>query len=351
MIVQIGPYPPPYGGISIYIKRMREFLNERKFKNCIWSIYGNSEEKTICRVKLKYILFKILKNNEIELLHYNIAGKKGKIFIYLINLLTPKNIKKVITLHGDSKDLFKHSNFIMKKVLNSFDAIICVKNGDEEFLVNKGIKSKIYSIPAYIKPTYRQEDMDRLPINVKEFIKNSNFLICANGAIRFHNKQDLYGLDIIIDSFNRVTHEFKDLKLIFCVLSKEFQNKAEKEYYEKLKIKIDDFKLNKKIMLYEVKDTEFYPILYKSKIFLRPTNTDGDSVSIREAIDLNIPCIASDVVNRPKEVILFKNRDVESLYLNLKNTILNYNDIKIIETDNISKNNAEKIVDIYKSLI
>jgi hypothetical protein len=54
---------------------------------------------------------------------------------------------------------------------------------------------------------------------------------------------------------------------------------------------------------------------------LRTTNTDGDAISIREALDLNKIVIASDVVKRPQGVKLFKTRDVNSLVTTIENSI------------------------------
>ena len=84
-------------------------------------------------------------------------------------------------------------------------------------------------------------------------------------------------------------------------------------------------------------------------MFIRPTNTDGDAVSIREALDFNIPCIASDVVVRPKEVKLFKNRDIMDLHRCFKE--VKENNEQNIKNKHISmEDNAEKILKIYSNL-
>jgi len=38
-------------------------------------------------------------------------------------------------------------------------------------------------------------------------------------------------------------------------------------------------------------------------VYLRPTLTDGDAVSIREALDAGVPVVASNVVRRPRGVV------------------------------------------------
>jgi glycosyltransferase involved in cell wall biosynthesis len=49
-----------------------------------------------------------------------------------------------------------------------------------------------------------------------------------------------------------------------------------------------------------------------SDIFLRPTRSDGDANSIREALYLGVPVIASDCVERPDQVLTFRTGDIPS---------------------------------------
>jgi len=65
----------------------------------------------------------------------------------------------------------------------------------------------------------------------------------------------------------------------------------------------------------------FVRLIEKSDIVLRPTNTDGDALTIREALYLNKTIIASDVVNRPSGTILFKSRDTNDLKMKIIESI------------------------------
>ena len=40
-------------------------------------------------------------------------------------------------------------------------------------------------------------------------------------------------------------------------------------------------------------------------VFVRPTYTDGDSISVREALALRVPVVASDAAYRPQGVLRF----------------------------------------------
>lgn len=54
-------------------------------------------------------------------------------------------------------------------------------------------------------------------------------------------------------------------------------------------------------------------LMKQCDLVLRPTNTDGDALTIREALYFGVPVIASDAVRRPTGTILFRNRDAKDL--------------------------------------
>jgi glycosyltransferase involved in cell wall biosynthesis len=55
--------------------------------------------------------------------------------------------------------------------------------------------------------------------------------------------------------------------------------------------------------------------------FIRPTTADGDSISVREALTLGIPCVASDVCARPEGTITFRSGDADDLVAKLVEAI------------------------------
>ena len=62
-------------------------------------------------------------------------------------------------------------------------------------------------------------------------------------------------------------------------------------------------------------------VMQKLAVFLRPTFFDGDSVSVREALALGVPVVASDTGCRPDSVRLFKVGDCEDLCLQLDSAL------------------------------
>ena len=60
-------------------------------------------------------------------------------------------------------------------------------------------------------------------------------------------------------------------------------------------------------------ENSFCGLIKLADAVIRNTSTDGDSFSVKEALFLHKPVLATDVVSRPEGTILFKYNDSESL--------------------------------------
>src|SRR5207253_295641 len=62
-------------------------------------------------------------------------------------------------------------------------------------------------------------------------------------------------------------------------------------------------------------------LMARSDVFVRPTLMDGDSISVREALALGVPVVASNVGTRPEGTLLFQAGNVRELVKQLENAI------------------------------
>ncbi len=72
------------------------------------------------------------------------------------------------------------------------------------------------------------------------------------------------------------------------------------------------------LLLGDVEHDMCLALMSRSNVFVRPTLDDGDSMSVREALALQIPVVASRVGARPTGTILFDPGDVEDLLSKLE---------------------------------
>lgn len=347
MIVQVGVYPNPIGGISIYIKRMKKHLDDLGINNEVWDLSNIDKNiKNVTKCRLRYVPLKLLFKKNIKLVHFNICGIKSKIYIGLFNMLFYRKRKKILTIHGDSKDLFKRDNRLLIRSLNSFDAIICVKKGDKGFLRKKGVTKPIYEISAFIFPT--EDSADEVSKDILEFINKKQFVITANASsIQFYNGQDLYGIDRCIKLLSDLKDQIKNknIGMIFCL-----PEVNDPIYYKKLLTLIEQYSLEDDFLFVHEKK-EMYPIIKRSNLFLRPTINDGFGVSLAEAIYYNVPAIATDVCKRPEGTEIIQSCNGTDLLNKTIDIINNYDKYKEKLKDVKLVNNGDTLLHVYENFI
>ena len=77
----------------------------------------------------------------------------------------------------------------------------------------------------------------------------------------------------------------------------------ETPYFGKITQKINNLNLEQNILLIDInKGVDAVALWQMSDIYLRPTNTDGNSISILEALSVGSSVVASDCVERPEEL-------------------------------------------------
>ena len=134
-----------------------------------------------------------------------------------------------------------------------------------------------------------------------------------------YNNQDLYGLDLCIEVAKRLFEKKISFFFIFVVSSLE---KNSEVFYNSQNL-IKDLGLSQNFYLTN-ETLSFVRLLDMSDIVIRPTNTDGDSLTVREAIFFNKIVLASDVVKRPDEVYLFRSRNIDDFEIKIENLIENH---------------------------
>jgi glycosyltransferase involved in cell wall biosynthesis len=348
-IALVGPYPKPYGGISLHIKRLKERLEKN---GVVCTVYDNSgvkkEEDNVVSIKSgKILLLTRLLHIKGNIIHLHTYNSKLIGLLSLFALIKKKTV--IVTHHGFrySPDRF---NFWYKLVfwLAAKAKIHFIVVGPEirEKMICLNINSgNIEVIHSFIPPLIREEEITEIPQDIWDFINHHTPVISANGfMISFYKGEDLYGIDMCVDLCAELKSQHPRVGFIFCIPVIGDYN-----YFHKMKRKIVERGIENDF-LFVAQPCQFYPILMKSHIFVRPTNVDGYGVSIAEAIYLNVPAVASDVCTRPEGVILFKNRDLRDFILKVKDVLDNYQwhrkRIEVVEIED----NFEKIMNIYRRL-
>ncbi|WP_136482671.1 glycosyltransferase [Cognatitamlana onchidii] len=338
-----GTYPPPIGGVSIHIMRFIHEVNKLNSNIVLKDFNGLDENEFdyIIKVKSKLNEFFALPFRSKMLIHLH----SNKFIVFVLLLIFGRKHKIGMTIHN--KNLVKTSKGVKKKLTTLFlrrlDFIILndpeyANQFTEAFKIDK---LKTHVLPAYIKPL--ETERSKLPKKVLQFRQHKEFLISANAfMLRFEEGVDIYGFDLLIDLVYALKKKDINVGLIFCL-----PQIGNQQYYGQLCAIIKDKSLEKDILILQEKLPNAFQIWEASDLFIRPTTTDIEGVSVKEALDFNTPVIASNVCKRPKEAVLFKSRDFEEL---LSKTFELYKASKAINKTPISFNGEKitpKILEIY----
>ncbi|WP_162247912.1 glycosyltransferase [Devosia sp. Root413D1] len=171
------------------------------------------------------------------------------------------------------------------------------------------LQGNVSVIPAFVPP--RVED-EALPIAVASWLRNvhqsGRGIIAMNAARAFRpHGIDLYGIDMLLTSFLNTSINEKYCAII-CVGSRDGAD----GYLDWLLEQARPLILQDRVkIVFDLPN--FAGVLKEADIFVRPTSWDGDAISIREALWYGLPVVASDAVQRPDAVSLFRNRNQTDL--------------------------------------
>lgn len=350
-ITIVGPYPPPIGGISMHIKRLKKELEDLGITCTVYDLGANrKKEDRVEPISFRsWIVSLITTRSSDSIVHFHGGSWIHRAIIALFYKF--RKTRLIYTFHSlriEDDDIGLLLRFCIKLVKFFGDYFIVVSPEIFNRLVGFGFSTKnMKIIPAYIAPKYNQKEFDMIPDYIWQFINSHSPIITANAyKISYFQGRDLYGIDMCIDLCDGLKKEFSNIGFVFCL-----PNIGDEEYFKKLEERIEKIGLRNNF-LFVSEQIEYYPIISKANLFVRPTNTDGDAISIREAISLNTPVVCSDVIPRPRGVVLFRNRDTNDLLKKSKQILLNtrsmYLEDKDIEPNDLEVTYSDFAKDIYR---
>lgn len=300
-----GPLPPPAGGISIHIWRLKQLLEDEFTIDLIDE--SPLQKEGYFNIRSLKIFTYLKKMANADLLYVQSGNKLLKKIHIATGRLMGKKI--LITIHGYGPKRKFPFNIIDAAFFNMANKIILV-NDDIHKKVSLQ-KNKCVTKHAFLPP--EMNDEPALPNIISEQIKiarqNNKVLLCANASrLDIHHGQDLYGLDMSIEVTKRLVEKGLPVNFIYTVSSLD----QGAERFQKSQEQIKAFSLTNDFLLVNEK-ISFVRLIESTDIVLRPTNTDGDALTVREALFLGKKVLASDIVERPAGTVLFKTRDINDL--------------------------------------
>ncbi len=313
-IAIIGTIPPPFGGVSIHIERKLALLERA---NIGFTVYEQSckddPNRNIVPFKPSVFSFlKLLWRMPERLVHFH--TNRLPVLAVAAWVLRFRRKNYIFTIHSEQPlRVIRGANVITrlayKNCLRNASHIICVSSTIEEFMLSIGVpQSRTAVIPAFLPPTEKETCPTNIPEEVNRFLERYNKTVGTHGWFGyFIDGVHVYSFDHVVELAKHLKANHPDVGL-YTIISGTYEESHRDQIFELRKAA----QLEDNWMIIE---SQFVAAaLYKkTDVFIRPTITDGDSVSIRECLFLDTPVVASDAVKRPKGCHIFPNRDFDAM--------------------------------------
>ncbi len=321
-IAVLGLYPPPYGGVSVHIRRVVDQLLQQHNKVYLF----NTEQRLRSLFFPLYILklFVWIIYQRPHQLYYHSTYLKGSIVeLLLIALLKPLLRYSLSIVEHDCRHLYKRSSRykrVYQRIVRGENCkVVCIGASTWKSYCDNEIQPAQYSIEsAFLPPVTSVASLVRetYPSSLFTFLNDCTPLIVVSAAhVMLVDGKDVYGLDLCIDMLAGIKDTYPDAGLIIGLPQ---VNNA--EYFALLEKRMKKSGVAELVYILHG-NKELWPLFQKVDLFVRPTLSDGDSISVREAAYFKIPVVASDVCERPDGVYLFKTGDACDFSIQVKSTL------------------------------
>ena len=308
----IGPLPDLHGigGVAIHVQRLLGFLDHQGFSYSFLDYKG-----------LKPLaLLNALKRTDV--VHIHISKPLFMFALVVVSRLLGKTT--LCTFHGNYGRYGILKNFLVRISLrlSSFPIVI----NQHSYKICKKLNKYLLLIPAFIPPQKEEILQDDI-IALVERIRENNKTIFSTNAYNItidKHGNEIYGIDFLV-------HYFEDSADKALIVSDPSGN-YHKRYSE----------LESSSVFFIDYPHPYYELLKRVDFFVRNTSTDGDALSVKEALYLGLPALCTDVVDRPDGARLFKYCDAVSF-----ENAVNNPSVRVASIEN----GAIRLLELYESLI
>lgn len=311
MLFLLGAKPPPLGGVSVYCTRR---LNQLEENNIPFKHFDSKKKFNLISLILDSWILRLKK------VEHTIEVNVSNPFVLAVLLMAGISSKCVFFDHNGSRRLIKKPFY--KYIFTKF-----YRRCKHIQVVNASLKNNYCSIENIsVKLPFLKPSPLEVELACKAFPCEFNFLFdndleerniiltTAWKAVSTDNEYDLYGLLETLNIYKDLLPEFQFMNFVLMI-----GELGTSEFELEVLDKINALR-NFSNFIFITGGVSQLPLLKNTKLLLRLTKTDGDSVSVREALHFNVKVIATDVTTRPFDVELVPPQSLDFT----KNKILTY---------------------------
>jgi glycosyltransferase involved in cell wall biosynthesis len=210
--------------------------------------------------------------------------------------------RAVITLHSGLLPEYLAASAVGRKLarnaLRLYSAVIAVSRAQREALLGLGVPAaQVLVQPAFLAS---QVEAGAAPSGF-DAIRARRFPLVAMA----HHPSKLYGRALMFEALSQLRERYPDVGVaLFGPGCDSPELEAEARQFGVAGLLE---------CLGSLEHAQALGVLARADAFVRPTTADGDAISVREALTLGVPCVASDAAARPSGTYVFPSGNARAL--------------------------------------
>ena len=307
-VLQLGPYPPPHGGVESNLVALRTFLRRQGIPCAVINItrHRKQEADDVFYPKGALGVVRLLRQLKYDIIHLQVGGNLSDRVLALGLLCTLQpGAKTVMTFHSGGYPSTPAAQAtgprsLAGSVLRRFDGLIGVNAEILAFFERLGVPKKRLRLILPHSFLAEAEPASALPPQMQNFFAAHSPLMISVGGM-----EPEYDVPIQIDALPEVRKKFPAAGLVLIgagSLDNEIRSRIAASPSGEHILLAGDVPHNVTLLA-----------ISRAQLMLRTTLYDGDAISVREALHLGTPVVASDNKMRPAGVHLVPMQNLPAL--------------------------------------
>ena len=292
-VLQLGPYPPPHGGVQSNLVALRRFLRKQGIPCAVINItrHCKTHSDEIYYPENAVQLLQLLIRLRYDIIHLHVGGMLTRRLLGLGFVCTLMPAKSVLTFHSGGYPSTPEGQTtgpgsFAGLVLRRFNRVIGVNPEIMKFLRKLAVpEDRIRLIYPY---AFLPEEghLPSLPQPLNNFFDRHHPILISVGLL-----EPEYCLPAQIEVLGRVRDRFSDAGLVIV-------GSGSLEQYLRERIQAQPY-AEHILLCGDVSHSATMASISRADLMLRTTLYDGDAVSVREALHVGTPVLATDNGMRP----------------------------------------------------
>lgn len=311
-LLLVGPYPPPHGGISVHVATAHQLLTRSGACCHVLDAGGHRERRGglsglvgSLRSGLRLLARVRAHARRGWTLHLHTNGHNAKSWLVAVACAAAARgaPARVLTVHSGMAPEYLRSGGgwgrgLARRALASYDRVLCVNPEIRDAARELGAPAeRLEVVPAYLPAPPPDGE---LPARFREWLESHTPVLATT---LFYRPE--YGLDLLIEGLKRLKRRHPDLGCLVL-------GSGEGEVAARRRLR-EEGTAGWVHLAGDVTHDLCLALMARADLFVRPTLVDGDALSVREALGLGLPVVASDTGHRPPGPLLFPPGDADAL--------------------------------------